>query len=58
MEHGVLLVRLELRFGRAQLPERDAVEGPAVRVRDRSQLLLGLGQRDVEHGLAGARAGR
>ena len=35
VEHRVLLVGIELRFGRRQLANRDAVERPAVRLGDR-----------------------
>jgi hypothetical protein len=56
MEHRVLLGGLQRVFGRHQLADRDAVQGPVVRSRHRAQLLLGLRERHVEHRLAEAGA--
>jgi hypothetical protein len=43
-------------LGGRQLEQRDAVEGPPVRLGHGAQLLFGLRQRDVEHAFVPARA--
>src|SRR4051794_39174593 len=55
MEHGVLLGRIEAILGRHELADGDAAEVPAVRVGDRADFLLRLGERHVEHWLAFSR---
>jgi hypothetical protein len=52
MEHRVLLVRVKGLLGRDELPDIDALQLPAVRLGHRPKLFLGLGKRDIQHGLA------
>jgi hypothetical protein len=52
VEDGELALGVERRLGRDELEEVDAVERPAVPARHQAELLLGLGERDVERGLA------
>ena len=52
LEHGVLVVRLQLLLRGDQLQDGDAVERPAVRPRHGGELGLGLREGDVEARLA------
>jgi hypothetical protein len=52
MEHRVLLVQVKGVLGRDELPDFDALQLPAVRLGHRPKLFLGLGKRDIQHGLA------
>ena len=56
VEHRVLLVEVELVFRRGELPNVDAIQRPAVGRGDCAKLLFRLRERDVQHGLAAARA--
>jgi hypothetical protein len=56
VEDGVLRLGLEALLRRHQLVQVDAFERPPVRARHGRQFLLRLGERDVEDGLAAARA--
>jgi hypothetical protein len=56
VEHRVLVVGAQARFGRRELANVDAFERPAVRLRDPLQLALRLGQRHVQDALAASHA--
>ena len=52
MEHGVLRFRLQQVFRRQHLMDMNAVQAPAMRLRNTFEFGGGFGQRDVHHGFA------